>query len=371
MRVRGLVLGVVGVVAASVVGVVSPVAADDGGVVVTETGEALEVAGSLVEDAAPLADTGDGFVASVAGSEVELPVDPSEPLVFGGVAGEIGVGLPVVAGVGEGVVDESGAVVYESGAGAVSLAAQATVDGGLQVLVVIDGADAPSEYRFDMSVPAGATLVATADGGAEVVGADGQVVAGVAPAWALDADGQPVPTRYRIEGTTLVQVIDHHGAAYPVVGDPNFGFFGVCDVFTGALHEIMTWNRRIQPVNGRAYDLKVVMTCGEAGPGGYGWRHIRNSTYGRDHVADLSGALRSSFGVGISEYTYWDSVAAVILNGRAREVAGNQVVFERSQYFHQANRPSNCRRAEFKVYVMVSTGRVKTAYAENPILRSC
>jgi len=224
MRVRGLVLGVVGVVAASVVGVVSPVAADDGGVVVTETGEALEVAGSLVEDAAPLADTGDGFVASVAGSVVELPVDPSEPLVFGGVAGEIGVGLPAVAGVGDGVVDESGAVVYESGAGSVSLAAQATVDGGLQVLVVIDGADAPSEYRFDMSVPAGATLVATADGGAEVVGADGQAMAGVAPAWALDASGQPVPTRYRIEGTTLVQVIDHHGAAYPIVGDPNIDF---------------------------------------------------------------------------------------------------------------------------------------------------
>jgi len=222
MRVRGLVLGVVGVVAASVVGVVSPGAADDGGVVVTETGEALEVAGSLVEDAAPLADTGDGFVAAVAGSEVELPVDPSEPLVFGGVAGEIGVGLPAVAGVGDGVVDESGAVVYESGAGAVSLAAQATVDGGLQVLVVIDGADAPSEYRFDMSVPAGATLVATADGGAEVVGADGQAMAGVAPAWALDASGQPVPTRYRIEGTTLVQVIDHRGAAYPIVGDPKY-----------------------------------------------------------------------------------------------------------------------------------------------------
>ncbi len=48
------------------------------------------------------------------------------------------------------------------------------------------------------------------------------MVAGVAPAWALDASGQPVPTRYRIEGTTLVQVIDHHGAAYPVVGDPKY-----------------------------------------------------------------------------------------------------------------------------------------------------
>jgi hypothetical protein len=262
MRVRGLVLGVVGVVAASVVGVVSPGAADDGGVVVTETGEALEVAGSLVEDAAPLADTGDGFVAAVAGSEVELPVDPSEPLVFGGVAGEIGVGLPAVAGVGEGVVDESGAVVYESGAGAVSLAAQATVDGGLQVLVVIDGADAPSEYRFDMSVPAGATLVATADGGAEVVGADGQAMAGVAPAWALDADGQPVPTRYRIEGTTLVQVIDHHGAAYPVVGDPNIGNCGWFPVPNCTIYFNRSETRRI--ADGTLGASVVIAACGAA-----------------------------------------------------------------------------------------------------------
>jgi hypothetical protein len=44
----------------------------------------------------------------------------------------------------------------------------------------------------------------------------------VAPAWALDANGQPVSTRYRIDGTTLVQVIDHAGAVYPVVGDPKF-----------------------------------------------------------------------------------------------------------------------------------------------------
>lgn len=47
-----------------------------------------------------------------------------------------------------------------------------------------------------------------------------RIVTAVAPAWALDANGESVPTQYRIEGTTLVQVIDHHGATYPVVGDP-------------------------------------------------------------------------------------------------------------------------------------------------------
>ena len=54
-----------------------------------------------------------------------------------------------------------------------------------------------------------------------MVGADGLVVTVIDPAWAIDAAGQSVLTRYRIEGTTLIQVIDHHDATYPVVGDPK------------------------------------------------------------------------------------------------------------------------------------------------------
>jgi hypothetical protein len=221
LRLRS-VLVVAGLVAASVSVAVSPVAAAADAVVTTETGHALEAAGSLVADAAPVVDVGDSFVSVAAGSAVELPADPAEPLVLDGAGGEISVELPVVRGADDGAVDASGAVVYESDVSPVSFAAQATMDGGLQVLVVIDGPDAPTEYRFDVTVPAGATLQATPDRGAEVVGADGRLVSVVAPAWALDANGQPVPTQYRIEGTTLVQVIDHHGAAYPVAGDPCF-----------------------------------------------------------------------------------------------------------------------------------------------------
>lgn len=205
------------------VGVVSPVAADDG-VVATETGEALEVAGSLVADAAPLSDTGDGFVAVVGGSEVELPADPAESLVLDGAAGEIGVDLPVVAGLGDGVVDESGAVVYQSDTSPVSLAAQATQDGGMQVLVVIDGPDAPTEYRFDMTIPEGASIVPTGDGGAAVIGVDGAPLIQIAPPWAFDANGTEVDTSYRFDGSTLIQYIDHVEATYPVVADPKLSY---------------------------------------------------------------------------------------------------------------------------------------------------
>jgi hypothetical protein len=245
----------------SSVGVVSA-AVEPVDAVVTETGEALEVAGGLVADAAPLVESGDGFVAQVAGSEVEIPVDAADPLVLDATGGEVAVELPVVPGVGDGVVDESGAVVFESETSPVYLAAQATDDGGLQVLVVIDDVTAPTEYRFDMTVPDGATLRATVDGGAEVVGSDGVVVTAVAPPWAVDANGASVPTSYRIEGFTLVQAVAHHGAVHPVVADPNIGncvwWQAACTVYFSTIE-----TRRI--ADGTIGATAVTLACGLAG----------------------------------------------------------------------------------------------------------
>lgn len=212
-------LAVVGLVVASVGVTVVPVAAADD-VVGDETGAALAIAGDLVLVAAALDESDSGFTASVAGSQVELPVDPQESLVLDAGEGEVAVELPTVTEIADGRVDESGAVVYESESSPVSLAAQATADGGMQVMVVIGENDAPLEYRFGMTLPIGSTLQSTADGGAAVFGADGSVVSTVAPPWAIDAYGQSVPTHYRIEGTSLVQVIEHRGFSYPVIGDP-------------------------------------------------------------------------------------------------------------------------------------------------------
>ena len=47
-------------------------------------------------------------------------------------------------------------------------------------------------------------------------------VAGVLAPWAIDADAQAVPTRFTLDGTTLVQTVDHDDAVYPVVADPVF-----------------------------------------------------------------------------------------------------------------------------------------------------
>lgn len=114
-------------------------------------------------------------------------------------------------------------MVYQGAAPETALVARPT-DEGVQALVVIEGAEAPTEYRFPIEVgPGGEAELTATVGGAIEVRRPGTAapVALVLPAWATDADGRPVPTHFEIEGDTLVQVVDHAGAAYPVVADPN------------------------------------------------------------------------------------------------------------------------------------------------------
>ena len=84
-----------------------------------------------------------------------------------------------------------------------------TGDGGGMVideatLAVLEsaGESTPSGTPIDVSVAVAATLEAP---------------------WAVDATGQVLPTRYEIQGDTLVQHVDTEGAVFPVAADPSFG----------------------------------------------------------------------------------------------------------------------------------------------------
>ena len=103
----------------------------------------------------------------------------------------------------------------------VELLAFAAEDGpSLLALLVIDSADAATQYRFENAVPAGHTAALHEDGSVRFYDADGNEANGIAPPWALDAEGAEVPTSYTLDGTTLVQTVQHHGATYPVIADP-------------------------------------------------------------------------------------------------------------------------------------------------------
>jgi len=91
------------------------------------------------------------------------------------------------------------------------------LEDGVRYLTVIKGRKASTEsrYRFVDS-----ELTARADGSVTIRRNDGSTQS-IAPAWAVDARGATVPTRYSVSGDTLIQRVDHRGFAYPVVADPR------------------------------------------------------------------------------------------------------------------------------------------------------
>ncbi|MFC6355768.1 DUF2599 domain-containing protein [Luethyella okanaganae] len=98
-------------------------------------------------------------------------------------------------------------------------------DGSLQVVFVIETPDAPSNYAIAVELPEGVVLTQDEGGALLATGANGQLVLGVAPAWAFDAAGTAVPTHYLVEGSEITQVVDHASGdyQYPISADPWLG----------------------------------------------------------------------------------------------------------------------------------------------------
>ncbi len=89
------------------------------------------------------------------------------------------------------------------------------------------------QLRFDVSLPAGATLELVDDGSIDVVDADGFTTGTFKAPWARAADGTVVETSYTVEGRTIVQsVATVDEALYPVVADPEFEW----GIFSGTIY---------------------------------------------------------------------------------------------------------------------------------------
>lgn len=101
---------------------------------------------------------------------------------------------------------------------------------GTRVIEVIGSSDAPTQFEYDLTVPAGMSLLPQEDGsiivGSEtrvghMVTVDADAVIG-AP-WAVDAAGTPVSASYALgDDGTITMAVDHSDAVvYPVVADPT------------------------------------------------------------------------------------------------------------------------------------------------------
>lgn len=88
----------------------------------------------------------------------------------------------------------------------------------------IPDATSQAEFTYEVVLPNGSTLRDGDDGSINFLDENGTVLGGIAPAWAVDAEGAPVPTHYEIEGSSVIQVVEiSNDTKFPVVADPWLG----------------------------------------------------------------------------------------------------------------------------------------------------
>ena len=126
---------------------------------------------------------------------------------------------------GHAKVAQDNTVVYENYQENTDVAVQTFKD-SIRILTILNDADAPNEYKYKINVPSGGKIEKLKNGSILIFDSNQKLFAGFAPAWAVDKNGQKIPTHYKIEGEELIQVIEHLSVntVYPVVADPLYGY---------------------------------------------------------------------------------------------------------------------------------------------------
>ncbi|MDX3538476.1 hypothetical protein PV721_29845 [Streptomyces sp. MB09-01] len=178
-----------------------------------------DVAGDSTKGTVMATDRGSVIVTTPARAKRRVSVAASD-------GSAVTLGLPATVDA-VGTTSAAGTTVYPHAAAHTDLATQATVGGGARALVTLRDAAAPTTQRFDLGLPEGASLVADGNGGYDIVtsaGGAGLVARGHIDApWAKDTNGKSVPTRYSLEGDTLIQTIETGAdTVFPVVADLHY-----------------------------------------------------------------------------------------------------------------------------------------------------
>ena len=162
----------------------------------------------------------------------EGEVDPANPLVEVEIPTELseGIGLPesnVGIELAGGSSERSASVVQGSATFYPNVApdtdlAVAPTPTGVETFAQLRTAEAPQTQTYHLSLPAGASLKATPEGGAEIT-QGGELLVVVPPPSAIDAEGSEVPVTLTVADSSIsLQVEPQPEAAYPLLVDPVY-----------------------------------------------------------------------------------------------------------------------------------------------------
>lgn len=160
-------------------------------------------------------------------SAVAVRLDPRESLVLSSEdVQDVSVEMPSELDLETGEVASDGSIVYEGRHDGSSAAVQLLADGGVRIQTIIPDAEANAEFTYSWGD--GVDLRLNPDGDVDVVSAHSQGVATslvqIEAPWAVDANGESIPTEYKVNGNSLIQTVHVDAETeYPVVADPTFG----------------------------------------------------------------------------------------------------------------------------------------------------
>lgn len=173
---------------------------------------------------------GAGQVVSRVDPQVRPAVSRDKAIVSQGSvqSGRVKVGIPR-----QGQVSSvSGGTVVRPSSGQVSFVVR-DVDEGTQIASVSTSAEGLNDLRYTFT---DSVLEAHSSGAVIVRDArSGEPLGVVEAPWAKDSTGADLPTRYRIEGSTLIQTVSvNEKTKYPVVADPRIrsAWYGISVDFT-------------------------------------------------------------------------------------------------------------------------------------------
>lgn len=205
-----------------------PAFADDNGssgsITNTEITQALTSTGVLADTSTDVAtDADSALVSNQDDTTVDVPKDPSDGIAVKTNGDKFSVMPPGANNADDSTKIATGVVAYKNDDTA---AVVQNTDTGIRMMTVIDNASAPTDYKYNVDLPTGGSIVLNDDGSASVLGSDNTPIAYVPVPWAKDANGNTVQTHFTTDGTSLTQHVQHNvdDVAYPVTADPWWSF---------------------------------------------------------------------------------------------------------------------------------------------------
>ena len=136
--------------------------------------------------------------------------------------GTVRFGLPATEAHKTARINSNGGLALYAG-DSYNIALDASQD-GFAAYVIIRDETASTSYEFDIDLPDDFKMVEDGSGSIQILDEDGNIIGAIATPWAFDANGAPVPTNFKLSRDALIQTVEHGGAAYPVIADPDISF---------------------------------------------------------------------------------------------------------------------------------------------------